>query len=71
VSGTARRAHCPEARAPPGCCPVSWRSAASSVRWRVSGAGAGAVDHGVTHGLRICLPATSPSTMTASIGASA
>ena len=68
VSGSARRIHWPEARAPPGLGETSARSADSTVRCSASGAESPSVVHGTTHGLRIRLPAMSPSTITASTG---
>jgi hypothetical protein len=68
VSGTARRIHWPDARAPPGLPPASARTAASTVRCSASGAGSDDVDHGTTHGLRTRTPARSPRTSTASTG---
>ena len=71
VSGSARRAHWPIAREPPACTPTSRRTALSSVRFTPIGAACSPFDHGTIHGLRVRRPATSPSTITASIGSSA
>jgi hypothetical protein len=68
VSGSARRIHWPEARAPPGFGETSERSADSTERWSASGAAPPPSLHGTTHGLRIRFPAMSPSTSTASTG---
>ena len=68
VSGSARRIHWPEARAPPGLGETSARSADSTVRCSASGGASPSVVHGTTQGLRMRLPAMSPSTITASTG---